>query len=368
MYEEFGINLIEELKNGKKSLLFKKISSVSINNQYIQRAFTEFIDRVDCDGVFTVADVLFRAESVVSGTDPEPLFDYDIIMYDPAIMALVPKKLRKNTFNGIYDLLSCRNGVLLDVSAIGGSIAAAEAKRFAVLAPKKTDAMIAVCNRLGIGAKRVGKILASDTVVFTNDGNVIFEIPKTEFITDESVSVSLDAAHFDGFHRAYLAVCSYLSCNSVSADNVLKFPVSGDIGILLARALGYFSAMLYARLAPCRIVFSDTNEFTVAVPRPQISDGDYLYFLKPRCDAGGFPEKSHHGQMNHYIALMKKQGTIKNVLPVKENISSTVQKLCGDSFGYTKLADFPTDKFGVIVTVPRGYSVNGTALGVFISN
>jgi hypothetical protein len=80
------------------------------------------------------------------------------------------------------------------------------------------------------------------------------------------------------------------------------------------------------------------------------------------------PEKAHYGQLYYYLNEKKKLNIIKDVLPVRENISKVINRLSRADLEYVSLSSIPEDCFGVIVSVGRGESVNGIKLGYFKDN
>ena len=65
-----------------------------------------------------------------------------------------------------------------------------------------------------------------------------------------------------------------------------------------------------------------------------------MYLLKVRSDAYGLPDKSHFGQLYYYLTEKKKEGIIKDVLPVRENIQKTIFRLSGDKLEYVELEKY----------------------------
>ena len=153
-----------------------------------------------------------------------------------------------------------------------------------------------------------------------------------------------------------------------SNNNIIRFGLGGSVAEVFARALGFFAALTYLKILPVRVVFVEGNNATVAVARPNISDGDYLYLLKLKKDNYELPDKAHFGQLHYYLCEKKRKGIIKDVLPCGENINRVISRLCGQSLVYESLTEIPEDCFGVIVSVARGESVNGVKLGCFKDN
>lgn len=366
-FEKAPGELCEDLTEGLHSVLYRVISAVNINDGRLQEAFRRFVDNVEVGDAFTVGDVIFSAEKVLKQYSPKANAGDDIFVFDRvAGNGKLFRKLLKYSFGGLYDLIGCRNGVLLDIDTIGGAVSAAEAKRFAVLKPSKGASLALQAQSAGINMIKAGNILAKNDVMICRGNETLDEFHKPEFYSEEAKNeVCLDGSDFESYANAYRAVCAYSSCNTVNDNNLMRFGLSGTLSEVFARALGFFSAMLYTKLMPARLVFANDALCSVAVPRPEIADGDYLYLLKVNCDADGIPERAHHGQLNFYLAEMKKRGVIKDVLPLKENIENVIARLCGKEYEYASLTEIPQQCFGVIVSVPRGLSVNGIKLGCF---
>ena len=123
--------------------------------------------------------------------------------------------------------------------------------------------------------------------------------------------------------------------------------------------------MTYLKNIPVRFVFTQDDNISVAVSRPNVYDGDYLYLLRVNSDVNGMPDKAHFGQLVYYLNEKKRMGIIKDVLPVGENTKRIINRLCNESLEFDSMCDAPLDSFGIIVSVGRGESVNGIRLGCF---
>ena len=217
----------------------------------------------------------------------------------------------------------------------------------------------------GVDLKKVGEDIATNRIILSTGTDVVASVDKS-FLTSNSMSkVDIGTEHFNAFLSGYNAVSSLVLCNCISSNNIIRFGLGGTLSEIVARALGYFAALTYFKTIPVRIVFVADNEASVAVSRPRIADGDYLYLLKLRKDVYELPDKGHFGQLFYYLGEKKRMGIIKDVLPCGENINRVINRLCTDTLEYDKLSEIPKDCFGVIVTVGRGESVNGIKLGCF---
>lgn len=357
----------EELLGGSRSKLFKLISGVTIDCNVIKDSFCRFVEDIEIGDSFSVADILFGAEACLKQGAPDAKAGDGIYVFDSVVPNDKPsKKLLQSSVCGIYDLLCVGNGMLFDITDFGAGILSAQTKRFAVLSEKKAEKIFKKMSKQNIAPKKIGEVVSGSEVCFVKGDQVLLRVKKEElFDKTAKQSIKLSREHLADFVSGYRAVCSYSVCNTITKNNLLRFGLGGTMESVCARALGFYAAMMYTKILPSRLVFSEDAHCDVAVPRPSVSDGDYLYLLKLRLDENGLPDKTHHGQLNFYLSEMKKNGTIKDVLPQKENIINVIKRLCGDTLEYVTLSDIPQGCFGVIVSVPRGYSVNGIKIGYF---
>ena len=277
-------------------------------------------------------------------------------------------KLFNKSCAGIYSLLSLHNGIALNIDSVGNSIQAAETKRFIVVPPKKVGKILETSGRLGLNIVKTGEVLSSNKAIFTKGNEIVASIDKSCFINDDKTSIGLSADNYRAFVSGFNAVYSFVLCNSVSSNNILRFGLGGGIENVCARALGYYSALTYLKCAPIRFVFTAEDSASVAVGRPTVIDGDYLYLLRVRNDVNGLPDMAHFGQLVYYLNEKKRLGIIKDVLPVGENTNRVINRLCNDKLSFVSMAEIPSSAFGIIVSVGRGYSVNGIRLGCFKDN
>ncbi len=364
----FAESFTDDVYNGLHSSLFKRINNVSISDQRIKDAFTAFVKDVECGKTFSIAEVLYSSEALLKKGEINENAGNLIFCYDHSkfFVGRTATKLLKNSVSGIYSLMSIHNGVAVDISAAGGSLAAAETKRFLIIPPKKEDAFIKEAQRSGVQLIKCGTILSNNRIILTLNGSTVADIDKSQIDSDsEATTVSLEKEHFSAFLSGYNAVCSFALCNCIADNNIVRFGLGCDLSTACARALGFYAAAMFLKLVPIRTVFTSDDTATVAVPRPNVSDGDYLYLLKLRNDPNGLPEKGHYGQLFYYLSEKKRMGIIKDVLPMRENINKTISRLCGNNLEYVPLSQASNDCFAVIVSVGRGESVNGVKLGYF---
>ncbi len=364
---ELKSRMVLNICRSSYGMLYKKISKVSINCDVIKESFCRFIDDIRIKDSFSVADVIFGAEAVLKQGMPEAKPGDGIYLVEGIVgNDKWSKKLLLGTVCGILDLFCLDNGVFLDANVCDDSVINCVTKRFAVLTDKKAQKLANKLTKHGIVLKKTGSVIGSNEVVFSRGSDVLFRFPKDSlFDSEQAESISIDRTHMADFVSGYRAVCALAACNAVTKNNILRFDLSGDAASVCARALGYYSAMMYTRTVPVVITFTTGMKCDVVVPRPNVTDGDYLYLLKLRLDKDGLPDKGHHGQLFYYLQEMKKNGIIKDVLPQKENISGVIKRLCGENLEYVSLGETPDGAFGVIVSVPRGYSVNGVKMGYF---
>ena len=359
--------LKDAVTSGIYSVLFRRVNDVRITDMRIAKAFENFVGLVDCGSSFTLADMMYSAESVIKGFDVFENAGSEIYCFDsnPA-KGYIPKNLLKYSVSSIYALLNSKNGLILDFGAIGENITAGELKRFALIPPKKAGKLRDEAAKAGLNFVRCGTVSSQCKYIISYASNYASSFDKP--LSGENTAITVGNAQFRDYLSAYNAVCSYYSCSRISGNNVLRFGLGGSIESVFARILGYFDAMVSLKTIPVTVCFTKEESCNVAVIRPTVADGDYLYFLRVRCSPDGIPDKAHHGQLNYYITDRKKNGIIKNVLPVRENVDRIIARLCTDELKYVSLADVPADSFGIIVSVGRGESVNGIKLGYFTYN
>ena len=362
-----NVNITEDLSSGLHSVLYKKIGSVNVNEVRISNVFSRFIKDVECADSFTVIDIINCAEAVVKGKEPNENAGNLIYAYDHQEIAnkSILKKLLNNSYGGLYSLLSLHNGTTIDLQAIGNSLSAAETKRFLVAKPSKAQKLSQKAKANSLNIVRVGEVITTDKMIFTKGTEIIESVDRIVINNGEKTTLNLNGNHFNAFLSGYNAVVSLVLCNAVSKNNILRFGLGGSFENVFARALGYYSALTYLRTAPIRFVFTPEDNATVAVGRPNVADGDYLYLLRVNCDVNGLPDKAHFGQLLYYLSEKKRNGIIKDVLPVGENTKRIINRLCREDLTFDSMAEIPTHAFGVIVSVGRGDSVNGLRLGCF---
>ncbi len=362
-----NINIDNDLSYGLHSVLYKKVGAVNINEVRISNVFSRFIKYVECSDSFTVMDIINCAEAVIKDKEPNENAGNIIFAYDHRANSnrRLMKKLFKNSYCGIYSLFSLHNGVTVDISAFGNNFAAAETKRFLVAQPKKAQKLFEQAKKNSVNIEKVGEVISTEKILITSGNEVVSSADRAIINNSEKTSLNLNGEHFEAFLSGYNAVFSLVLCNSISSNNILRFGLGGSFENVCARALGYYSALTYLKNAPIRFVFTSEDNATVAVGRPNVGDGDYLYLLRVNNDINGMPDKAHFGQLAYYLNEKKRLGIIKDVLPIGENTKRIITRLCSDSLTFEYMSELPMNCFGVIVSVGRGESVNGLRLGCF---
>lgn len=357
----------EDMTTGLHSVLFRPINNVTIRDLRIRNVFTGFLKQVECGEFITVNDILMSAVKCVASGEPNENAGNIIYAYDAN--ANIDKKnlakFFKNSYSNVYSLFSVHNGITLDMSSYGNELSVVESKHFLVTPPNKSAKFESRAKKIGLELSKIGELISTNKIILSSGGDTFASIDKIMLKNAPNVSIDVGSEHFGSFLSGYNSVCSLALCDCISNNNIIRFGLGGSISDVFARALGFFAALSYLKTLPARIVFVKSNSASVAVSRPDISDGDYLYLLKLRNDNYDLPDKSHLGQLHYYLCEKRRQGIIKDVLPCGENIERVINRLCGETFDYERLSDIPEDCFGVIVSVPRGESVNGIKLGCF---
>ncbi len=347
------------------NILFKPIKEVNITDSRIRDAFKLFVSNVEIDGAISVGDIIFSAGDILRKRNLDENAGNMVFCYD---RKTDNKKLLKNTVNGLFRLLNISNGISLDIEAVGGNIKSAYFKNYLIIPEAKTNKFKKIAEREGIQLRKAGNLLSVNAVILTRGNEILEKYDKSTLVSsDEGISVTMGSEHFDAFTKGYNSLLSYDLCNCVSDNNVICFGLSSDIASVLASAVGYFAAALKTKSSLNKIKFFLDSGVITASPRPDVSDGDYFYFLKLRNEKNGLPDFTHFCQLKYYLTELKKRGVIKNVLPYKENINSVLSRLGTDSLVYDSITDINEKCFGVVVSVNRGESVNGIKLGYFRS-
>ena len=366
--KDFSIGLCDDLTNGLHSVLYKRINNVEINDVRIQNAFMNFTKNVECGASFSIAEMLLAAEQLNTGCKIDINAGNGIYIIEDFNNAnkKVLKTLLSLSVEGIYLLFALRNGIAFDIDLIGGSMMSGETKRFLVASPKKIKKLEASFKNNNVKFTKVGEMLSEDKIVVTR-GNEIVETVSKNFINSdcEKVSLHLSPNEFQSFISGYNSVLSVALCDNVSQNNVVRFGLDGSFETLFARALGFFSALIYEKNVRVRRLFSTEQNCTVAVSRPNVSDGDYLYLLRVRNDIFDMPDKIHFSQLKYYLSEKKRNGVIKDILSVRDDIERIYYRLCNDSLEFVPITENVEYGFGVIVSVGRGESVNGIKIGYF---
>ncbi len=364
----FSKALFEDITNGLHSVLFKRINNVTINDIRIQTAFRDFTKLVECGESFSIADMISAAEHYVSGKQPDTNAGNGIYIIDnfKTLKKRIWKKVVSYSVEGIYMLIALNNGVSVDIDLIGGSLVSGEAKRFLIVSQNNYKKLKKVFDKNNVTCTKVGEMISAEEIVLSKGDEIVARVSKKP-INDqnESVSISLGINEFNAFVSGYNSVLSVSLCDTVSKNNVIRFGLGDGIESVFARALGYFSAVTYLRNVPVRHLFTADKTATVTVARPKVSDGDYVYLLRVRNDQFGLPEKPHFAQLCFYLSEKKRMGIIKDILPSRDNMERVLYRLCGENLEFERIAEDVEYRFGVIVTVGRGESVNGIKIGYF---
>ncbi len=354
-----------DITNGLQAVLYKRISSVTINEERIKKAFTKFIDDVEQGESISVAEILYSAVAVNRNVRVDDNAGNIIC----ALENITPDfKYFKYTVQGLHSLITLHNGIAIDLDKLGGNIKNAQLKNYIILPPKRLDKYSKKLRKSNVSIYKVGEMLSSNQIIIGNGGNITESIDKKTIGSETAVPVALNSSNFDAFLNGYLAVCSLKISNCITDNNILRFGLGGGIENVFARALGIYAAASLYRVASINLIFTDDNTATVAVPRPNVADGDYFYLLKLYVDEKGIPDRTHYSQLCYYLTEKKRMGIIKDVLPIRENIQSTLKRLSTEAIVYEPITDLPENSFGAIVSVPRGESVNGIKLGYFKCN
>ena len=352
-------------KNDFRSILFKRIGGLSFNNPVISEAF-EYIKRnVELPNEFSLSEMFLDAESVVFNSKPDFNAGNKIYCVNGVPDNKTSKIILKNSVGGIHALFSLKNGVLLDIDAAGGSIKKAETKRFVVLNEKKAKKLSERLKKHNSELYCVGEMISIPKIIFKKNGETFDSIDKAIIDSAEKLQLTISDNNREAFVSAYKAVASFALCESLRDDNVFRLALGGSFEDLVARAIGYYFALMCFKKAPLRCLFTDENNCNVAVLKPNVSDGDYVYLLRVKCDPNGMPDIIHYAQLQNYLIVNKKNEKIKDVLPFRENIDRVLTRLSNDKVEFVSINNSVECEFGIVVTVSRGYSVNGIQLGYF---
>ena len=75
---ELSQELYEDLTNGVHSVLYKRISCLSVNNPIIKEAYNGFKEAAEVGDDFSVYDLIFGVESVIKKYEPKADSESDI--------------------------------------------------------------------------------------------------------------------------------------------------------------------------------------------------------------------------------------------------------------------------------------------------
>ena len=357
---------IAEIEAIIASKLYKRVSNVTINNAAIKEAFSQFVSDVEFGKSFSLMDILDSAETVVKGRDVKCFAGYLICAFDADNLPknrFAARLIRKSIPN-VFNLISRVQGLSINVSEFMNY----QVLRFLPVAPEKASKLLLKAQKYGIKIEKVGEVLSQNKIIVTENNSIITSYDTDAIFESEPTSISLNDSNFIAYKKGYDSVLSVMLCNSVAKNNLIRFPVESDFSELLAYALGYYSALTYHKSYPIKTVYISDSSIGVASARPNVADGDYLYFLKLRNDANGLTDKVHYGQLYYYMSEKKKLGIIKDVLPIRENIETVIDHLCGENLTFEPISSMPEGDYGIIVSVGRGESVNGIKLGYFRDN
>ena len=126
--ESFEESVVSDLTQGLHSPLYCKINDVTIRDIRIRDAFTRFLKEVECGDSITVMDILTSAENYVKNGEADVNAGNLIFAYNPNQVTdnKFRAKLLKNTVSNVYSLFAVRNGITVDLNAIGGTVVSAE--------------------------------------------------------------------------------------------------------------------------------------------------------------------------------------------------------------------------------------------------
>ena len=356
-----------DLSKDFHSVLYCPINDVTIRDLRVRDVFTKFLKIAECGKTITIMDILSSADTYIKNGEPDVNSGDAIYTYNAAEVKdnRFKAKLYKNTIANLYSLFAINNGITLDLDAVGGTVSSAGSKQYLIVPQNKIDKFSKTATRNNIELIKAGTVVATNNIFLSKGNDVVASFDKSVLSSVPPVKVDVGEELFPEFLSGYNAVCSLVLCNCISKNNLIRFGLNGTVSEVFARALGFFSAITYLKTFPIRIVFVDNKDVLVAVSRPNVVDGDYLYLLKLRKDAYDLPDKNHFGQLFYYLGEKKRMGIIKDVLPYGENINRVINRLCNDNLVYDKLTELPENCFGILVTVGRGESVNGIKLGCF---
>lgn len=348
-------NTFEKLYKEDYAVLFKSINSITVNDPVMKDAFDKFCDIYGYNRSVTIAELLS-----FNGYDRAKVKDGDVILSYTG--NITNSKLIKNALSGLHSLMSLDKGFSLKGVAEQNNIDYLQTYNYVILPENKVEKMVKKGAKDNLVFKKMGKINSSNKASINCESG-IESIDKSDF--DKIDNIVITNFYIEDFVKGYQSACSVKISDCISDNNILRLGIIGAVEKIFARALGVFAASVQYKMPPIKIVFANEDNITVAVPRPNVADGDYFYLLKLRTIENGIPERIHYSQLCYYLTEKKREGIIKDVLPMKENIQSVLKRLQGESLVYEPLSELPENCYGAIVSVPRGESVNGLKLGYF---
>ena len=147
--ESFEETIVSDLTQGLHSPLYSKINDITIRDIRIRDTFTRFLKEVECGDSLTVIDILNSAENYVKNGEADVNAGNLIYAYNPNKVKdnKFRAKLLKNSVANVYSLFAVRNGITIDLNAVGGTVASAESTHFLIIPPKKVEKFNKLANK-----------------------------------------------------------------------------------------------------------------------------------------------------------------------------------------------------------------------------
>ncbi len=360
--------LPKEFEELLQSKLFYRVESVVIKNIRIRDVFASFTSEFDCVKSFSPVEILYAADALITGNkldlQPESL----IVSFDMDGNAdkELQSELLKRSVSGIQSLLALKCGVILDLDALGDKLRVCQTARYLILSEKRYKKLSARMQKAGVAYRIVGRVSVEPRIVFHKGETVLKSIDRAELENANVIpSLELGDAEFSAFKNGYYSACSQSLCDCVSKSNIIQLGEDTTLANICATVLGIYSTSSLRDSSPARIALFNNSLINVAVSRPTVSDGDYVYYLKLSNDAFGLPNPSHFRQLAFYLREMKKIGVIHGIFSYREDITRILNRLSNDTIEYVPLIQPEISHFGVFVTVGRGETINGEKIGYF---
>ena len=210
---------------------------------------------------------------------------------------------------------------------------------------------------------RVGTVLP-DRLSFRDGTGESWSKPMKELLPSGRIAMEIGDDCDGFFHDGAQAALTYYACADLQSNLFFHFPAELTLPQLLTAELGVYDALSAYPVGTQPVRFSAGGSVSLIVPRIYPAAGDRLMALRPKMDENRILIPEELNKLRTYLAQAKTEGLIKGVLPLKRNILSMLDNLCGDGMRFEQEKDFPSG-FAVLAVAGRDAEVPGIQVGTF---